>query len=216
MLIVSIPRLSNYLGTGQKDRYNDTFNIIFNTMIVFVVPAVVGLFMLSEQIVLLISDSTFHEAGSSLKILSLALLVCLFGWLFTSCVLIPNQKEKDVLKATIASAVLNAALNLILIPFFYQDAAAFTTLLAEACSMIMCIYYSRGLVRCKNFLSNLLSVALGSVVIIFACKTMELLPLGTILHVLLSIIVSVGLYILVLYITKNPYLKKGLQLIKKN
>lgn len=95
VLVVSIPRLSHYAGVGDKVNFNKLFNNIFNALIVVVAPAVVGLFALSREVVLFISGESYLDAVMPLQILSLALIVCLFGWLYNSCALLPCGRERN-------------------------------------------------------------------------------------------------------------------------
>lgn len=204
ILVVSIPRLSNYIGEGDLKLYNQTFNNIFRALLTIVVPAVVGLFCLSKNIILIISDATYLEAQTSLRILSLALLVCLFGWLYNSCVLIPNNKEKQVLVATCVSAGLNILLNILLVPIWKQNAAAFTTLIAEGCSMIMCLWYSKGIVVLERMKRTIMSTTLGSFAIFAICFSIEKLNFGVIISIILSVCCSVVIYGVILIVLKNP------------
>lgn len=48
IIIVSIPRLSAYLGEKKIDYFNRTANQILNALVVIVVPAMVGLIALSK------------------------------------------------------------------------------------------------------------------------------------------------------------------------
>lgn len=214
ILIVSIPRLSNYLGTGDVKNYNETFSKIFNVLMVVVVPAMVGLFLLSEQVILIISDSTYVEAMNSLKILSLALFVCIFGWLYNSCVLIPHKKEKKVLIATIVSAFINIILNFILIPIWKQDAAAFTTLLSEACSMIMCIWYSKGLVNVDKKRKDIVSVVVGCIGIVGVCTILKVFSLDILGYTIMATCLSVFVYGATLILFKNTIMQGCFKIIK--
>lgn len=60
-------------------------------MLVF--PSVTGLILLSKEVVLLISGKEYIKATGSLKLLSIALIFCIFGWIYNQCVLIPARKE---------------------------------------------------------------------------------------------------------------------------
>lgn len=163
VLVVSIPRLSHYAGVGDKANFNKLFNNIFNALIVVVAPAVVGLFALSREVVLFISGESYLDAVMPLQILSLALIVCLFGWLYNSCALLPCGREKELFWITLVSGLLNVGLNILLIPRFRENAAAFTTLLAELCSMMLCIRCSRGLVTVSADRRTVGSVLCGCV-----------------------------------------------------
>lgn len=176
VLMVSIPRLSYYAGNGEKIAFNQLFQRIFDALIVVVLPAVVGLFLLSREMVLFLSGESYLDAVKPLQILSLALLVCLFGWLYNSCALLPYRKENQIFWITLFSGVLNVGLNILLIPRFQENAAAFTTLLAEFCSMVLCIRASKGLVRIRIDLQIVLSVGAGCAGIVAVCMVFGCFP----------------------------------------
>lgn len=215
ILIVSIPRLSNYVGNQRFDLFEDTFSRIFKAMLAIVLPAVSGLFILSEEIVLIISDQSYVQATSSMRILSIALVVCLFGWLFNSCVLIPFRKENKVLIATIVSALVNFVLNIILIPFWKENAAAFTTLVAELCQMMICIYYSRDLVKLNGILKEILKVGIGCLSIFTFCFAMFFFDFSVWLYTMISIIGSIMIYIFEMIILKEEIVTEGYEVLKK-
>ena len=72
VLVVSIPRLSHYAGVGAKKEFNQLFNNIFSALMVVVAPAVIGLILLSREVVLFISGESYLDAVQPLQILSLA------------------------------------------------------------------------------------------------------------------------------------------------
>ena len=187
VLVVSIPRLSHYAGVGDKANFNKLFNNIFNALIVVVAPAVVGLFALSREVVLFISGESYLDAVMPLQILSLALIVCLFGWLYNSCALLPCGREKELFWITLVSGLLNVGLNILLIPRFRENAAAFTTLLAELCSMMLCIRCSRGLVTVSADRRTVGSVLCGCVGIVLVCTGVKALALPNLICILAAV-----------------------------
>lgn len=205
LIIVSVPRLANYIGTGKIAEFKETFGKIYSALGTLVFPAMVGLFCLSPQIVLLISGKGYAGSEISLRILSIALLFSMFSWLYTSCVLITNKMEDKVLIATAISAVVNVALNYLLIPIWQENAAALTTVIAEAISAGLCIWYSRDIVRPKLIAKEVVSVLIGCVLIALCCFAVMSLNANVVLTVLVSVIASVFLYGLVLIVFKNRF-----------
>lgn len=136
ILVVSIPRLSAQFGTGRLEEFRETAKDIYSTLITAVLPAITGTIILSKPIVLLISGPEYAEASSSLAILGAALFMCMAAWFWGQCVLVPMKRESEVFKVTLFSAILNLMLNLLLIPKWQENAAAFTTLLAEGCTLL--------------------------------------------------------------------------------
>ena len=147
LLIVTVPRLAMLMGKRRMGEYIEVLTKVTNMLLVFTLPAMTGLFMLSKEIILIISGHSFIAATPSLQILCFALVFSLFSWLISDCVLIPAKREKLVLISTVFSAVLNVVLNVVLIPFWNEKAAAFSTVVAEAIMMIFNIYFLLGLLK---------------------------------------------------------------------
>lgn len=211
VLVVSIPRLSHYAGVGDEANFNKLFNNIFNALIVVVAPAVVGLFALSREVVLFISGKSYLDAVMPLQILSLALIVCLFGWLYNSCALLPCGREKELFWITLVSGLLNVGLNILLIPRFRENAAAFTTLLAELCAMMLCIRCSRGLVTVSADRRTVGSVLCGCAGIVLVCTGVKALALPNLICILAAVLGSVAAYAVILLGMKNPLVLEYLE-----
>lgn len=216
ILVVAIPRPSLYAGTKDKANFDRTFNNIFRSLFIIVMPAVIGLFVLSKEVVLILSDVTFADATTSLRILSLALVVCLFGWLYNSCVLIPYKREKQVFIATLVSAIVNIVLNIILIPVWKQNAAALTTFIAELCSMVICMYCSKDLTKITVNKKDVVSVCAGCIGIVVVCTALRNLNLGTVIYTISEVALSVCAYGIVLLVLNNSLAIEIVSRVKRN
>ena len=206
VITVSIPRLSNYWGNGEKEKLEKTCYSIFNTLLIIVAPAMVGLCVLSKQVVLLISGSAFEQSRIPLAILSVALLFSLFCWFYTSCILIPSKNEKKVLQGTIVAAVTNIVLNVILIPRFQEKAAAFTTLIAEAVALAFVFFKSRKILVVHVGKREILSVVAGCAAIVAICLGVIVWMNGkTIPVICIAIPASVLAYAVIVILCKNTY-----------
>ena len=166
----------------------------------------IGLLTLSRQIVLLLSGKEFEESYISLAILSIALLVAVFCWFYKSCVLIPAKHEKAAMKGTVAAAITNILLNFLLIPFFQEKAAAFTTFVAEGVSLVIAYIASRKLFRISITMREVFTVLIGCGAIVGICKAAEFVTGGnTALIIATAIPVSVLVYGAVLLIGRHKY-----------
>lgn len=204
VLIVSIPRLALLMGQQRYTEYRRTLTQIFNILTILLLPAVTGLILLSREVVLVIASPEYIQTTTSLQLLSIALIFCIFGWIFNQCVLIPAKKEMIVLKATIISAIANIFLNFILIPIWKENAAALSTIVAEAIMMVVCMYNGLKVTRLeKGVFKNMISVIVGCVIIVIICKIIQSLNLSILLTMCISIVLSVVGYICTLLILKN-------------
>lgn len=215
LIVVSIPRLATYIGIGNKKQYSETSSVILNSLITIAVPVMVGTFALSDKIVLLLSGKDYMPASISLKILSIALLFSIFGWFYTSCVLIVNKQDRSVLKATTFAALANIILNVALIPYFNQNAAAFTTALAELISAVVCYLYARKYFRSDLQKNDIISTLLGSFLIIVICYLAGRYISSLYANIFVSVMLSMIAYGIVLVLFRNNSLQLILDFVKK-
>ena len=113
--------------------------------------------------------------------------------------------------ATVVSALVNILFNLILAPLFQENAAAFTTVLAEAVSMVLCIFYARGLVDLKVNLRSVGSVLVGCAGIVACCTAARYAIDGFLPRVAVSVFGSCAVYFLILALLKNEMVRDVLQ-----
>lgn len=108
-----------------------------------------------------------------------------------------------------ASAILNVGINLILIPFWNENAAAISTVLAEMCMFIMNYHYSKDLVsnvfKSRELLKNLLDSIIGCIGIVVVCLLCSSGFKSLILKTVFSVVLSVIVYGVVLILLKNKY-----------
>lgn len=210
VIIVTIPKMSKLWSDNKSEEFNKLGNKILNSFFMLTLPAMLGIYLLSNEIIEIISDYSYLKASSALRILSIALLISVFNWFFQSSILIPSKNEKKVLYATSAAAIVNIILNFILIPKYKQDAAAITTLLAELISVFISWYYSRKIIKIKLYKKDIISILGGCVYIYIYFKVIESL-ISNILIKIILIIVGAGIgYFIILMLLGNTIVKNGI------
>ena len=205
ILMVLIPRFTILFSKEDRANTDELFSKVFNILSVIMLPMCIGLFMLSPDVVTIVSGKEYIGASASLRLLSIAIAFSLYSYMYAQCVLIPVRQEKVVFKATLVSAIVNIVLNFVLIPFWGINAAAITTIIAELITFVICYYYSRSIVVLTNIKRNLISVFLGMIGIFFVCYFAGRID-HLILRISISIIGSVVIYVIILFIVKNPVL----------
>ena len=111
-----IPRVALLIKQNKDEEIQKLYNSTLATVMLMVVPAIVGLFSLSEDIVLLIAGKDYIEAAEPLSILAFSLFFATVACLYVNGILIPYRRERTALILTVVSAVINIGLNIILIP----------------------------------------------------------------------------------------------------
>lgn len=209
ILIVTVPRLAMLFGKHKMKEYKDILSRLSNVLVLLALPASTGLFMLSREVILIISGPKYLRSITSLQILCLAYIFSILAWILSDCVLIPANREKYVLRSMSASAILNIVINLILIPFWNENAAAFSTVLAEMCMLVVNYYYAKDLIKdifiSKTFLRTFVSSIIGCIGIILICVLCNLSFQTLIIKTILSVVLSVIMYGAILVLLKNKF-----------
>ena len=210
---VILPRCASLVGEGKIDEYHKLFEKTMKSMLTIVMPAMVGLFMLSDEVILIISGESYLPGSTALKILSLALGCAVISYTLVQIVLLVWKKDRQYLTSTIISAVANLLLNFIAIPLWGWNGAALTTLIAELIVLVCSFRYARRLVPFRGMIRTVLSCAAGCAGIVAVCVVCRVIEMD-ILRMIISIIVSVIVYGVIMLLTKNEIALYGIEIIK--
>lgn len=205
MMLVAVPRMARWTNNKQKKELDKQLNEILQGLLIFLIPAIVGLFSLSKDIIIVLSGEEYVTAYKALKVLAITLCFSTGVCFYSNLVLIPNNMEKHILRATIISALVNIVLNVIFIPMFGFIAAAYTTLLSEAVSVIYMVIVSKE----KYFPSifkHCLMCAVCGIIVFASCYIIKLLHKDHLITILLSVGLSVccwTIYWLIIFCIKK-------------
>ena len=207
ILTVTIPRLAFLWGQKRLKEYNGVLAKVVNTLGILVLPASVGLIMLSREVVLIIASKKYLPSVNSLRIITWAIIFSIFSWIFSDCVLIPAKRENLVLRNTLITAAENIILNFILIPSMSYDGTSLSTVIAEFSVMIMNGYSCRDIIKPVIFkedtLKNLFESIIGCVGIVVVCLLCNWGIDSLILKTIFSIVLSVIMYGAILVLLGN-------------
>lgn len=218
VLMVTIPRFAFYVGKNEKRKYELLFSKVINTLIILGIPTIIGLILLSNNIILIISGEKYLKSCIPLIILSFSILFSIFSTLFNQCVLLPYKREKVFLVSSAVSAILNISLNFILIPSIGEIGAALTTLLSEGVMCFMNYYGCKTLVKNyifnSKFLKNLRTVLIGLSGIVIVCLLSTKFISGLYIQTIIAIVGSISVYFSILLILKNEIVLENARMIK--
>ncbi len=165
-------------------------------LLILVLPMAIGLAILSDRIVIILYSEDFANSASALRILTLDLVLIYFYGTLGGILVVMGKQNQMAITAGIC-AVLNIAINFILIPLYSYNGAAIATVITE--TVLLGIYIclvSRYLGRLplhRFIVSPLISCAIMAVVI----------------HILsglnIAFLAAIGaiIYFIVLYLTKG-------------
>ncbi len=201
-VVVVIPRVSLWIEQGEQQKISTIVNKLSEAIFLFCIPVVIGLFLLSDDITLLVAGQEYSASALPLRILSLAFFFAGFGNVLVNGVLIPFRREKFVLVVTTTSALINIVLNIIFIPNFSYDAAATTTLISEMFVCIICYIYANKIIRIR-ICNPILNSIVGGIIAAIICTLCRSFIYSYLLRILIAVISSILLYYLFLILRRN-------------
>lgn len=203
--VVLIPRLSFYINQGKEKETAGLVKKGYNYVFLFSIPAAVGLFMLSDEIILLFSGSQFASAGFTMRLLTPIVVFIPFSMMTNQQTFVPMGKENLILASTSVGAITNFILNSILIPRYAENGAAVATVIAEMAVAIVCLKNVWKYFDMKNVLRSLWQYAVAAMVIPVVALLTKLMNVPYFFHIILVIPLSALGYAFFLRVMNNSY-----------
>ena len=164
-------------------------SFLINIIILFSIPTVVGGILLSSSIINIIGGIEFLPATTTLQILFVAIGIISISTIFSSAVIVLNIQKKAV-KIYGIGFIFNIIANLILIPKYSYNGAAYATLVTEiiiAIALIYIIYKNTKFTPSIKIIS--LSVFASLVMGYFVFTSLD--PIKTPVSILSTIIITI-------------------------
>ena len=206
IVIVVLPRISLYLSQSKDQEFKEIVTSVFHYLIILILPTITGLFLMSKNIIYLVAGESYVDASYSLQILSVSIFFSLLASFITTGILLPKKKENKILNSTIIGALVNVVLNLLIIPFFSLNGAAFTTLIAEMVVFWVSLNYSKEYYDFRCLMKNKLPSILGCILIAIICIINKLIIQNVYLCLFVSMISSLIIYVFIIVgLSKNNF-----------
>lgn len=205
MCAVFLPRLSYYLGNKEKDKFRELALTSANLIVCFAIPCACGIFVLADQAITLFSGTEFLDAVSATRILAINLFFSAIDGFLGWQILVPNNRDKVLLGATVVGAVMDFVLNLLLIPKAGVEGAAVATLFSECCVFFICMAAS---VRYMDFrrLGGHFIRCIFAIIPLFAISPVVNTAVSSVIWSSVLIVGLTGiLYFLILFFLKDDF-----------
>lgn len=147
---VLLPRLSYMAGKGNKDLFKQFNKESFYLMMFFAVPLSFGMYILSDEIILIFCGKNFMEGAMTLRLLSPEIILSVLSGFVIYQIFMPMKRENSAFVAVAFGAIVNLLLNYFLIPRFHQNGAAIATIISEMSVFLMAMMVGNKVLR-DNF-----------------------------------------------------------------
>jgi len=208
---VLIPRISFYLKNDMIEEYSHHLEKLFQITGMFTIPASIGVFLLSREIVFAFAGPDF--AAGAIDLMIIAPVILISGLSSTVCnnIIFPNNKEKFVLYLVLSGAVSSLVLDVILIPHLQSRGASVSFLSAEF--ILLCFQYYLLRIRkiidnhLLNFKINYTKFIIASIPMAGALLVFKLFTQNQIIRLIISVPAGALIYIFGLYFLNDQVLK---------
>lgn len=214
VIATTIPRLA-YIQKKDEKQFKQLLNNIMNMAIFLVVPLMAGLIMVRKDVILIISTPKYSRATESLAILSLALFFSVLANILANGLLVVINKEKYVVVGTTTSAIVNLLLNFIFIPWWGQNGAALTTLIAEGVMLGVSAWATKEYLKDLFDVGEIIRVFVGTIIMFLVTNLISVVFNSNIfLNIVETVIVAVVIYFISMLIMRDKVFISVIKLIK--
>ncbi|HHD2753330.1 TPA: oligosaccharide flippase family protein [Clostridium perfringens] len=214
---ILLPRLSFYVENNDMLNFEKIVNLVLNVILFIGIPAMIGSILLSKEIIMVMFGVEFIPSITTMRILSPLIVILSIGNLFGTQILIPLGKEKKLLVAVLSGSIINFTLNVMLIPIYKENGAAFATIIAEFIIMIIQVYFATKQVEVSLSLKEIIKMVISNMIMIIVLICIKSVIKNEFLSLIISVILGGSIYLISNLIMKSYIMieiMKKLKLIK--
>lgn len=213
---VMIPRIENFLKTGNKEEYYRLLNISLGYILLVSIPCCLGVNALANDIITIFAGKNYYDAVITIQLLSPIIIIVGLAYFVGLQILYPYRKEWQYTIAVSIAAVLNIIANSIFIPKFAQNGAVIGTLIAELSGLIIQCFFARKYLKKTDLISsNSLKYIIASVIMFLVIKFIPNFEKNLILHCVSRIFIGSFVYLLILFLLKEKIISNFFNKLKR-
>ncbi len=217
--IVSVlsPLTAELWAKKKKDSLTKTLAQIYRYSLILILPESLLIILFSKQIIAIMFGQQYIGGALALQLLSIG-LVFLNLKSFNSAVLSGLGRPDISSKIMLQGAVINIVLNMVAIPVYGINGAAFTSLITYA-YVFICSYFRMKKIIKKSSLTIssgfMLKLASASIMLVASGLILpSILELSLVLEIIISAITALLIYAAVILLTKTIVFKEIKELVK--
>ena len=210
---VLLPRITVYLEKNETEKFKTLSRKAIRFVLFVAMPLLIFFIVFAKQGVLLLSGDEYVNAILPMQIMLPTLLFIGLTNIMGIQILVPMGKESKVLASTIVGAVIDLALNIVLIPRYSVVGTAIGTVIAELVVFIY-QYFSERILFSNLFRNiNIWKFIISSIIAVWGCVWVLELELGYFVSLILACICSAVLYIVCLLILRETFVQEIIEMV---
>jgi len=206
---VLLPRLSNYIGNNEIEKYNQTLKKSVSFVFIVTIPLTIFFMCEAYDTIYFLGGEDYTEAVPCMLFLMPILIISGFSNVTGNQVLIPQGRDSQFMTAVCVGAVVDIVLNALLMPKYMCTGAAAATLAAELTQMSIQFHFSK-----KDILKNidfktLIKASLAGVIAGLIISVLrEQLRFHSIINLIITCVIYIIVYLGCLLLLREQYSKE--------
>jgi len=214
---VMLPRLSYYVQNKKFDLFKSLSSRAFNIVLYITLPICVYFSIFARESILFLGGEQYSASVISMQIIMPTVMFISLTNMMGYQILIPTNRENKVLISVIAGSVVNFIINGLCIPKYGSLGAAFGTLIAELCVLIVQAIYLKDFfkeIRKDLTIKYVFLPLLAALAVSIPLKM--LFHSAPIIELMVSAVLFFGAYAGVFLLEKEPFVMSQLNGILKS
>lgn len=208
-------RISYLFAEGKTEEIKRRIQTSMDYILFMGLGICFGIIGVADRFVPLFFGQGFDEVVQLLYFFSPIVIIigisnCLGAQYYTPA----GLRKKSAVYIVIGAAV-NLGLNICLIPFLRSRGAVIASVAAELLIMILYLAKSNGYVKIKQLLSVAWKKLIAALVMVVLIRVVNYFILSDLLAVILEIVVGAGVYVLLLLLFRDSFVKKCIGIFKE-
>ncbi len=212
---VMVPRMANTYAKGNKEKLKYYMNNSFAFVTFLAFPLMFGIISISKKFVPIFYGAGFEKAIYIISLISPIILAIAFSNVIGTQYLIPTKQQKKFTISVVCGAITNFVFNLILISYLKSIGAAIATVIAEFTVTGVQFYLIRKEINIVNVIKISYKYFIASIVMFVISLFVGSLIKNNFISIIVQFLVSVIVYLSILYVMKDNLILEGINIIKK-
>ena len=212
--VVMTPRVSYFVQNDKKQAERLNYMAV-KLVCMLSIPCAIGLFFLSDKVLLLFVGKKYIGAANTLRILLFDVVFAAINGVVINQIFISYRRDKKASMAVIIGAVANLILNSFTIPLFGKEGAAISTVVSEAAIFVFACIAGRDIFKMTKVIKQVVQSVIACIPMVGIYLLLAETGAHDIVVVLSTIFGGALLYFVMLFAIKNELIREGYSYIKE-
>ena len=212
---VMIPRISYYFEKKQSKMIKQYMLKSYQFALLLGFPICFGLIGISNNLVPWFYGDGFDKVAVLLNISGFLVIAIGFSNITGLQYLVPTKQQNKLTKSVCVGALVNVALNAILIPKLYSVGATIASVIAEFSVTFVQFVYIKNQIDLKRIARLVPQYLVASIIMLVLLKIEDIILQPSIFNTVLMVISGIIVYFGILFILKDTLIFEALDVLKR-